>query len=296
MGGTDGVRRTRTGGPGSLEFSELAFVLRPPAADAGAERLVAEVRRARSAGVTTFAAASASDVPFVNSVLGRAFPERDAAVTLLRPSPLPAERSQSPGRPPPARTEPETPLPSSVRFAGLEERDPEDGRAAPGPFALRCRSTDDLRAAPGHEATVVLSGRFSLLAPELALEAARSVGESRLRWIAGDVFAEGRLNGDRFAPLLARGPRTAVRPVRELEAEFAPVARLGFLARPGERTLAQAALHYVLDHPWVVTAVLPFPAPDRWEEIVGFRRSPPLTDDEKARLEGRAVVAPGEGR
>jgi aryl-alcohol dehydrogenase-like predicted oxidoreductase len=72
--------------------------------------------------------------------------------------------------------------------------------------------------------------------------------------------------------------------MRRLRREFEPVLRLGFLTEGGRRTLAQAALRFVLRWPWVVTCVIPLPPPERFEEILGFGSAPEISDEELARL------------
>jgi aryl-alcohol dehydrogenase-like predicted oxidoreductase len=288
-GAADATLRRAPAYPGApFELSELTFTVEPRVSDPRGETLVQEIRRARRAGVTTFDIAGASDPPLAEALLARAFPGGEPEVVLLtRPAPrsgpwAPAASPRSPWARAGAQVREPARPPS---FHRLPELRPEEQALATGAAARRCETLEDLPGEDGSADPRLFAGRFSLLEAGLARAAARSVGESRLRWIAHDVFASGRLDGTKFSAGLDRAPAASLRSVRELEADFAPVSRLGFLARPGERTLAQAALWFVLGHPWVATAVLPLPTSDRWREVLEYRRSPPLSETELSRLE-----------
>jgi len=267
---------------------------------------VGALRRAREAGITTFDTVGSPDPELAEGLLARAFPEGDPSIVVLAPlGPGPtgtpagipaASLSLAPGFRPPflARDGP----PTQARFRRLLEAE-LPGAAGPAlgstdpvaePTVVRCHSIEDVTAASRRPVPRLLSGPCSLLDPSVALAAEQQLGPSGFAWIARDPFAGGRLDGSRFAraSLSARSGSPAT--LRELETEFAPVARFAFLALPRRRTLAQAALHFVADRPWVGTTVLPMPPPERWEEFVGFRSAPPLDDGERARV--AALIGP----
>lgn len=108
-----------------------------------------------------------------------------------------------------------------------------------------------------------------------------------------DPFAGGRLDGTRFdraADPLAVG-RPPV-PLSQLKDDFAPVLRLTSLAIPGRRTLAQAALRYVLDVVGATAALMPLPDPRRLDELLGVDRTPPLGDGDLAIVAGAGPRGP----
>ncbi len=138
--------------------------------------------------------------------------------------------------------------------------------------------------------TGLLSVRLSLLNTE-ALPARPDSEPSRPRgWVVHDVFSNGRLDGSALAGLGYRS--TLLAPptgIRDLRATFEPVLALGYLTEHRDRTLAQAALRFCLAWPWVVTAVVPLPDPPRFDEILGYAQSPPLTAAELARAVSSGV-------
>lgn len=98
---------------------------------------------------------------------------------------------------------------------------------------------------------------------------------------ARDPFAGGRLDGSRFEsevnPLAVGHPPTPVSSIRE---EFDPVLRLAPLTRPGERTLAQAALRYVLDVAGAAAALVSASDPKRLAEFLDFESTPVLSPED----------------
>jgi len=308
-----GVRRRALYTGGALELSTLTLSVGPVgpgAVDVGAVGLL---RKALEAGITTFDMTDAPDPALADALLARAFPSPDPRIVVLC-SGRPAGRARDPGSSAPPRP-PGVSTPDSPRgrrggpgrFYQLPEVEvsdlsgPEDGPGAglpprvalpSTPFVARCRSLDDVELAARLPPPRILSGPFSLLERALPAAAMRRLGRDGFSWIARDPFAGGRLDGTLFARGSPVAPIPQPRTVRELEAEFGPVARLGFLARPRRRTLAQAALHFVVDTPGVVTACLGIPPVERWDEIVGFGGSPPLDDEELKQV----VSLPGAER
>jgi aryl-alcohol dehydrogenase-like predicted oxidoreductase len=294
--------------PGApFELSTLTLTVSRPSAGTDADTTIELLRRAHGAGVTTFDTAGAAEPGAAEALLARAFPGDDPDVVVMttadlepgRPLPFRSFASGLPGRGGSSRV-PSGKLGPGGHFRRLYETDPPGaaarGEAEPGVsgrepsasaagVALRCRSSDDVGRAALTPPPRLLSGAYSLLATETCAVAVRELGPEGFSWIARDPFAGGRLDGRRFLPEAGGAPTTVPRAVHDLEAEFAPVARLGFLALPHRRTLAQAALRFLVSRPWVATIVVPLPPPERWAEILGFRDSPPLTAAEHARIE-----------
>ena len=92
-----------------------------------------------------------------------------------------------------------------------------------------------------------------------------------------DPFSQGRLDGTRFSGARAGpGPPAPPADIRALRAEFEPVLRLAPLTRDRRRTLAQAALQYLLSRPWAATVIIPVTSIDRWSELLGALEAPPI--------------------
>jgi aryl-alcohol dehydrogenase-like predicted oxidoreductase len=280
----------------------------PPSADA---RAVALLRQARDRGVTTFDVADARFPERAERLIAAAFPAPDPVLEVIvgrsveslarerldrgRPTPvedlgaaLRESLEHSSRRLAPALVSvvewcPETLGGSADPQASASLPPTPSGgekilwavRLPPTPFAL-----------PGTARSPALfAGELSLLDHEVVPWMALESGKLEARLIARDPFSDGRLDGSRFAAAATlAGPGEGPLDLRRLKSEFDPVLALGFLTKARRRTLAQAALRYVLDFPWVVTAVLPLPAPERFEEILGFAASPPLSEEERTQL------------
>ncbi len=246
------------------------------------------LRRAVEAGITTFDTVGVPDVGLAETLLARAFPEPGAPIVVLQEGTVPP-RSPGPsgdGLPvaPGVHRWGETAraAPRSSRFRRLVElraNEPAPAGVA-GPVVRRCGTTDQADAALRASSPALLSGEYSLLQRDLAEGAARSAAVRPFGWVARDPFAGGRLDGSRFAPTLPGARPAPPRSVRELDAEFAPVARYRSLALAGRRTLAQAALRFLLARPWVVTVCVPPPSVERWDELFRLGESAPLSDAE----------------
>ncbi len=95
-----------------------------------------------------------------------------------------------------------------------------------------------------------------------------------------DPFSQGRLDGSRISGArLGRGPPVPPRDLRALQAEFEPVLQLAPLTRDRRRTLAQAALQYLLSRRWVATTLVPLSSADRWGELQGALVAPPIPEE-----------------
>ena len=107
-----------------------------------------------------------------------------------------------------------------------------------------------------------------------------------------DPYAGGRLDGGFLEP-----PGRGVRPPRpgdplRMIQEFAPVLPFGFLARAGRRTLAQAALQYLLGIPRVGAVALPAGRPGTLREALALPRVPSLSSEEVRRIQGIGKANP----
>jgi len=309
-----GIERRRPYPGADVELSALTLTVGGGHRGGDTRETVQMLRRGRDAGVTTFDVVEAPDPALAEMLLARAFPDGDPAIVVLShgsqatPGAVPARGPAT--RPLGARLSDLSPAAAGVapsrRFRRLFEveasevvggtvrsRAPGDAGGATGdaPLVVRCRSTDDVERAARRPPPWILSGPFSLLDRTVPTAATRLLGAGAFSWIARDPFSGGRLDASRFAVAPTAGPGAPPRTVRELEVEFEPVARFGFLARPRQRTLAQAALRFVLGSPWVATACVPAPSPERWAEIVGYASSPPLDEEERRRAD--AVAGPG---
>ncbi len=134
--------------------------------------------------------------------------------------------------------------------------------------------------------TSLYSGALSILEPrETGALAERAAAPGPFGFFARDPLGGGRLDGSRFVASMAdRRPDAPPVPVRELRLEFDPVLRLGFLTAGRPRTLAQSALQFLYRWPWVCSALVPLPSPERLPELLRAATTPALTDSEVARI------------
>ena len=103
--------------------------------------------------------------------------------------------------------------------------------------------------------------------------------------LAREPLANGFLTGKHgpeasFPP----GDIRAALPPEYVAAMAETAGRLDFLRRAGERTLAQAALRFVLDDPAVASVVVGAKTPAQMEENVGAAAVPPIDAGERARI------------
>jgi len=302
---------------GAYRLSAVTISLAGPAAASPAVTSLAIplLRKARALGVTSF---DLSDAPFpalAEQTIARAFPEEDPDLVVIIGWPaLPGEdgRARIPvgiathsvesrevgpaieesllrlgGRRRvvvdwnPARTGPG----GATVVPGPLERLRSDGRIVD--VAVRLRPDAGVRPA---DVTGLCSGSLSLLDLALVNEVRRAATPSGFALLARDVFAGGALDGTLLGgPFSGRGPAGPPAPLAALHARLDPILRLGFLTRGRSRTLAQAALQFALHWPWVLTAVVPLPSPERLETVLRMPSGPGLNDTELAEI---GVVAP----
>lgn len=294
--------RTVPGPAGALSSITLDLAAAPSPAAPGLDLVVPLVQRARALGVTTFDLGTVGTGAAREEAFVRAFARADPAiVVILRWEPPDGRTRPSGGR----TTDRPTldPLSEALdRLGGryrvlVEGGDPDP--AAPVPAAIvraisEGRAVDRVRplGPPRHgtEREGLVSAAFSLIEPRLA---ARGAGRSGAV-IARDVFAGGSLDGSFLrGPGLRAGPAARPASLADLHARLDPIADLDFLTRRRRRTLIDAALGFVLQWPWVATAVVPVPPPERLVPVLTAARSPPLDADEVARLLDGASTRPG---
>jgi aryl-alcohol dehydrogenase-like predicted oxidoreductase len=292
----------------SITISVDPPAVAPPSADA---RTTALLRQARDHGVTTFDVADARFPARAERLIATAFPSQDPELAVI------VGRSvESLAR---ERTPRGDPMPAETLGAALEESlEQSRRRLAPADIAVvewrpdsdgssgdASASMEPLLAGSGLKglqwaaylsspptalprsgrAPILFTGELSLLDREVVPLFDDANGATEVGLIVRNPFADGRLDGSRFAATgMLAGPRAGPVELRRFQTEFDSVLALGFLTKDRRRTLAQAALRFVLGFPWVVTSVIPLPTPERFEEILSFGASPPLSEDELAKL------------
>jgi len=295
-------------------FSAVAISVDPPAvappsADA---RTVTLLRQAREHGVTTFDVAAARFPERGERLIATAFPSSDPDLEVIVGRSVQSLARERSARGPSGPIEDlGAALEASLEQSGrrlapapvsVVEWIPEAG-GSPGDareptllppvpsgrrellWAVRLLFPPSAPPSTGHSPTL-FAGDLSLLDRELVSGFGPTNRKLEASVIARNPFSDGRLDGSRFAAAaLLAGPGAGPIDLRRLRADFEPVLALGFLTKSRRRTLAQAALRFVLGWPWVVTSVIPLPTPERFEEILGFESSPPFTDDERAALD-----------
>ena len=296
--------------PGSTtRFSSVTISVDPATASPPAtqDRTVTLLRRARERGVTTFDVADVAFPAAAERLLRTAFPEPDPELgvivgrsveTLARGGsvgPHPNEEGALAEALEVSLQESQRRL-GEVRVVALEWSVPPSVSARRGsPSASRPAWPRDAKvlrilrsSSPTREddesPPQLIADEFSLLDTRWARERP-DLSPTTAGLVARNPFASGRLDGSRFA--VDAGLRPAgVGPIdlRRLHEEFDPVLQLGFLTRERRRTLAQAALRFVLAWPWVTTAVVPLPTPERLGELLSFTETPELSEEELVQL------------
>jgi len=272
---------------------------------------MALLRKARDLGVTTFDVADARFPERAERMLATAFPDRDPGLSVIVGRSVEGlTRERTPQGDPTGATDLEDAITRSlersrqrlepvrisiVEWTPEDDSTPEPSSVAPAlPIGME-RGADvrwALRLPPSPSdlpsltpPASLFSGELSLLHPDLIARFERDTLSDQPRLIARDPFSSGRLDGTRFARTgSVNGPGMAPVDVRRLHEEFDPILRLGFLTAGHRRTLAQAALQFVLAQPWVATAVIPLPDPERFDEVLGYGSCPPLSSDDLSQL------------
>lgn len=275
--------------------------------------LATSLRRAREGGVTTFDLVHTGSLARAERWLASAFPNPDPTLLFIigRTGRDPSDIRRPSGEPTLQPTdllrELEDTLPADVERlrpygsvmvevdaggAPLEQlretlsaldRHRNDGLIAG--WSWRRRGEALPSATESGVTPLVWSVELSLLdrSPLVALQERTARGPFGV--LVRDPFSGGRLDGTRFGTTLAeRGPLAPPPGIQSLHAQLDPILRLGFLTAGRRRTLAQAALQFLFRWPWVTSVLAPLPRPERWEEIVGAMRAPPLDSEELEEL------------
>jgi hypothetical protein len=303
--------------PGTERYvSTLGLALDPEevASPSRRQALTALLRTARAAGVTTFEIGGGGGAEQIERAISVAFPDPDPEITILAERSSAALSATAPRDAAPDAAAPakiagsiagsiarsnDRLRPHRIHFVDWVPSDEDDERSL----------SDELERLPGsagiegvvHRMTPLArrdrfpgaipflgSGSWSLLDDRLRARLDDSAERPGFGFFARDPLGSGRLDGSWIAEAVtARRPGSGPVRLRELEQEFAPVLALGFLTQRGHRTLAQAAIRYVIRPPWVCSVLLPLPAPERLAELLATESTPELSPDELARLEGR---------
>ena len=156
-----------------------------------------------------------------------------------------------------------------IRFYGLSVGDPAQGIAA-----IRSGRPDAIQIT--YNLLTLDRARWELF--ELAAE--RGVGVIVCAPLAGGLLT-GKFDG---SETFSAGDVRAGWSREYLQEQADRVHALRFLARP-DRTLAQAALRFVLAHPAVSTVVVGCKTPQHTDENFSALAAPPLTDEEMTHIE-----------
>jgi hypothetical protein len=283
--------------------------------------LAASLRLARRYGVTTFGLRVGGPLPWMERAVAEAFPVRDPDLVFILSrtergmSELPRHPGEFPGSPSEVTRDFERAFRDVAQRLGqhgsvladldtggtypgaalevrkLLERYQQDGLIAGWSWRWPAEAPGD--SGPPSEMHPVISAKLSLLEPQAVGPLDSRASQGPLGVLVHDPFAHGLLDGTRLeATLGERGPRSAPPNLRSLHAELDPVLRLEFLTRTRRRTLAQGALQFLFRWTWVSTVLVPLPRPERWAEIVGAVRTPPL---DVAELEALGISPEGRG-
>lgn len=276
--------------------------------NAGAvDGLVRILRNARERGVTTFELPSEPGADLLERAIAAAFPQPDPRLAIISErsseglSTRPAKASGDEGEPAPtgslrAAVEASNRRldPQAIHLIDWVAREGDEDAYESELARLRIDGVVDAvvrrvggAATPESRASAggLWSGSLSLLDERTERRLGSITAAPGFGFFARDPFDGGRLDGRRLTDSVSpRRPDVGPVRLRELEQEFAPVLSLGFLTEGRKRTLAQAAIQYVLRRPWVCSVLVPLPAPERLAEVLAAESAPPLSDEELARL------------
>lgn len=281
--------------------------LGPPGSDAHVAPLIA---RLRGLGITTFELGAGSGALRAERLLATALPAADEDLVILARrslSDLSRERRRAPSGDLVASLR-ESLEASASRLAPHRVRlviwhPTADGgsgvpEVAPALEQLRSEGVIDgwVRQVPraaslpsepysATQPSPLFAGRLSLLEHDLLPTLADRASHGGIGYFADDPYGQGRLDGTRLPAGLGDRPAGSGPPsLSELQREFDPVLRLGFLTGQSRRTLSQAALRFATHWPWVCSALVPLPRPERLAELEQFEATPDLTDAEISRV------------
>ncbi len=292
-----------------------AALLRSPDAAEGLPRLL---RRARSGGVTTLELPSGAGTEVLERAIATAFPEPDPELTILSERSSEGPPASAPGAGA-ARGRSSAPTgsirdalegsdrrlrPQRIHLVDWVAREGDAPSLAAELAALRADatvegivrrvgpSTPASGEAPSDRTGNLWSAELSLLDDRRVRRLDALAQRPDFGLFARDPFDAGRLDGRRLTDTVGpRRPGSGPVRLRELEQEFAPVLALGYLTEGRRRTLTQAAIQYALGWPGVCCVLVPLPPPERLDEVLAAESTPPLSEEELARL----AVATGRG-
>jgi len=125
----------------------------------------------------------------------------------------------------------------------------------------------------------------SLLSFDAAVELGGPASDAGAGMVGLDPMAAGALDGSFLTGSpLERGPSSRPSTLGELTERLGPITQLGFLTEGRRRTLAQAAVRFVLDLPTFVSVSLEIRSPSTIVELAQIERVPRLSAGELERL------------
>jgi len=308
-------RRVAPGGSYSVSCVSVALESPPGSAPLAARAAIPALQRAHAAGVTGFDLSGLSSPEWGIELLREAFPTPDPELVIIVGPPRADLSASAPLSDESARVEALRTQISRWRERASPTRqylvdwsDPVADRASQPPpvraldrlreeglivdYALPLRDEEARAKARPEVHRPLRSAPLSLLDLHALDAIEREAPADRPGLIARDVFAGGSLDGGLLGRSpLERGPTRPPETVAALHARLDPVLKLGFLTRGRRRSLPQAALAFVLQWPWVLTAVVPLPAPEPGPGLWGRPFGDPLDATELDRL-GIRVPAP----
>ncbi len=158
-----------------------------------------------------------------------------------------------------------------IRFCGVSVAEPADGV-----WLLQNKLPVD-----------VLEVAYSVFYQGASVELLPLARAHKVGVLAREPLANGFLSGRyRADSEWTNGDIRAALPREYIAAMTETAGRLDFLRRGGERTLAQAALRFVLDDPRVASVVVGAKTPAQVEENIGVADVPPIDAAERERVAG----------
>jgi aryl-alcohol dehydrogenase-like predicted oxidoreductase len=146
-------------------------------------------------------------------------------------------------------------------------------------YGISCASNEDAFLCMNHPGISSVQITFNLLDNKYAPEILSTAKEKNVGIIARNPRAQGHLTGE-FSDIMAE---TYAKDISEFEIKKEKAKRFNFLIN-NKRTLAQAALHYVLNFEGVSAAIPRAVNSKQLSEILGTLNAPSLMDSEFSRI------------
>ena len=150
-------------------------------------------------------------------------------------------------------------------------------------YGISCRSTDDASLCLKHPGVSTVQIVVSLADQEALASLLPQLAARKLGVIAREPLAQGFLTADTGHALAKESARSRA----EIRAREERARQFGFLVR-ADRSLAQAALQFVLRVPGVSTVIPGMVTPEQLDEDMGALTAPPLSVDELRQIAERA--------